>query len=120
MPGDRVRALATTAGLALAPVRAMSGNAQVLALPRVMRNTDVQAVVDRIRRDPTVESAWVDAREQLMATPTRAEFGVQLTTVVVGSWAAASAGAISEATRTAPEPSQSRKALPSPTCMRRG
>jgi len=78
MSGDRARTLATTAGLALAPVRAMSGNAQVLALPRAMRNTDVQAVVDRIRRDPTVESAYIDAREHLMATPNDPFFNQQV------------------------------------------
>ncbi len=69
MQPERAYALAVAAGVALHPVRPMSDNAQVLALPRAMRVDAVQAVVDRLRRDPSVEYAYVDAREHLMAIP---------------------------------------------------
>jgi hypothetical protein len=56
--------------------------------------------------------------EQLVPTPTRVEVGVQLTTIVVGSWALAIAGMTRHAVSTTPGASQDRTALPSPlgTC----
>ena len=69
MRPERAYALAVTAGIGLRPVRPMSDHAQVLALPRAMRVDAVQAVVDRLRLDPSVEYAYVDAREHLMAIP---------------------------------------------------
>lgn len=77
MRPERANALAVTAGIALRPVRPMSGNAQVLALPRAMRIDALQSVVDRLRRDPSVEYAYVDAREHLMAIPNDPLFAQQ-------------------------------------------
>ena len=69
MAADRTAALSTTAGTTLRAIRAMSGDAQVVALPQAMRNESVQAVVDRLRADPAVEYAYVDTREHLAAVP---------------------------------------------------
>ncbi len=77
MAGDRTSALSATAGIALRAVRPMSDDAQVVALPNAMRNESVQRVVDRLRLDPTVEYAYVDAREQLMAIPNDPLFSQQ-------------------------------------------
>lgn len=69
MEADRANALSATAGVPLRAIRPMSDEAQVVALPRAMRNDVVQGVVERLRADPTVEYAYVDAREHLMAVP---------------------------------------------------
>jgi len=69
MAADRASTLSVTAGIPLRAVRPMSDDAHVLALPQAMRNGAVQSVVDRLRSDPTVEYAYVDARERLMAVP---------------------------------------------------
>ena len=77
MAADRANALSVTAGIALRAVRPMSDDAQVVALPNAMRNEAVQRVVDRLRLDPTVEYAYVDTREQLMAIPNDPLFSQQ-------------------------------------------
>lgn len=77
LPSARANDLAVSAGVALRPVRAMSGDAQVVAIPNAMKRADVQAIVDRIRRNPMVESAEVDAREHLMAVPNDPFFSQQ-------------------------------------------
>ncbi|MDQ6680885.1 MAG: S8 family serine peptidase, partial [Pseudomonadota bacterium] len=77
MRPERASALAVTAGIALRPVRPMSDNAQVLALPYAMRTDALQSVVDRLRGDPSVEYAYVDAREHLMAIPNDPLFAQQ-------------------------------------------
>ncbi len=74
---DRANTLAASAGIALRAVRPMSDNAQVVALPSAMRADRVQLVVDRLRRDPTVEYAFVDARERLAAIPNDPSFNQQ-------------------------------------------
>lgn len=73
----RADALATVAGIALRPVRAMSGDSQVVALPSAMKAADVAAIVARLRNDPSVELADVDARERLMAIPNDPLFNQQ-------------------------------------------
>ena len=78
MRPERANALAATAGIALRPVRAMSDEAQVLAVPRAMRADTLQDVVDRLRRDPSVEYAYIDAREHLMAVPNDPLFPQQI------------------------------------------
>ena len=78
LAADRAQALSVTAGLALRGVRPMSDDAQVVALPYAMRNESVQRVVDRLRLDPTVEYAYVDAREQLMNVPNDPLFAQQI------------------------------------------
>ena len=85
MDADRAAALSSTAGIALHAVRAMSGDAYVVALPQALRNESVQAVVDRLRADPTVESAYVDAREHLAAVPTDPLFSQQTYLQVPGA-----------------------------------
>ncbi|MEO8936858.1 MAG: S8 family peptidase [Burkholderiaceae bacterium] len=77
MAADRASALSRTAGIALRAVRPMSDDAQVVALPQAMRNESVQAVVARLRLDPTVEYAYVDAREHLAAIPNDPLFAQQ-------------------------------------------
>ena len=77
MQPGRAYALAVTAGMALTPVRPMSGNAQVLAVPRALPVDALQRVVDRLRRDPSVEYAYVDAREHLMTVPNDPLFAQQ-------------------------------------------
>ncbi len=77
MAVEQTNALSTSAGIALRAVRPMSDDAQVLALPRALRNESVQSVVDRLRLDPTVEYAYVDAREHLTAIPNDPLFSQQ-------------------------------------------
>ena len=77
MAADRSNALSVTAGMPLRAVRPMSDDAQVVALPRALRNDAVQGVVDRLRADPTVEYAYVDAREHLMTIPNDPLFSQQ-------------------------------------------
>lgn len=77
LEADRASALSATAGVPLRSVRPMSDDAQVLALPRAMRHDVVQGVVDRLRADPTVEYAYVDGREHLMAVPNDPLFSQQ-------------------------------------------
>ena len=77
MRPERASALAATAGIALRPVRPMSDDAQVLAVPRAMRADTLQGVVDRLRLDPSVEYAYIDAREHLAAVPNDPLFNQQ-------------------------------------------
>ena len=77
MAVERTDALSASAGIALRAVRPMSDDAQVLALPGAFRTEAVQAVVDRLRRDPTVEYAYVDVREHLTAVPNDPLFSQQ-------------------------------------------
>lgn len=77
MAVEQTGALSVTAGIALRGVRPMSDDAQVVALPGLQRNEAVQAIVDRLRRDPTVEYAYVDAREHATATPNDPLFSQQ-------------------------------------------
>ncbi len=77
MRSERTEALSATAGVALRAVRPMSDDAQVLALPNALREDTVQGIVDRLRRDPTVEYAHVDSREHLMAVPNDPSFAQQ-------------------------------------------
>lgn len=69
MSRARTEALSAAALTTLTAVRPMSGNAQVLALPRALSGSALQAVIERLRRDPAVEYAFVDAREHLLAVP---------------------------------------------------
>jgi serine protease len=57
---QRVAALSKTAGLALESVRPMSGDATVMRLPAAMPLSQAQAVIDRLRADPSVEWAAPD------------------------------------------------------------
>ena len=66
---ETVGALSSRAGIPLRAVRPMSDDAHVLALPQAYRDEQVQSVVDRLRADPTVEYAYVDVRDRLMAVP---------------------------------------------------
>ena len=66
---DRISVLSARAQIPLRAIRPMSDQAQVLALPAPLRSDVVQLVVNRLRQDPTVEYAFVDARERLMAVP---------------------------------------------------
>ncbi len=84
MAADRITALSVTAGINLRAVRPMSDRAQVLALPGALRIDAVQSVVNRLRLDPTVEYAYVDAREQLMAVPNDPLFSQQIHLQVPG------------------------------------
>ncbi len=85
MAADRTAVLSATAGMSLRAIRPMSGDAQVIALPRALRNESVQAVVDRLRADPSVEYAYVDAREHLAAVPNDPLFAQQTYLQVPGS-----------------------------------
>ena len=69
LAAETVGALSGRAGVALRAVRPMSDDAHVLALPQAYRNAQVQSMVDRLRADPTVEYAYVDVRDRLMAVP---------------------------------------------------
>ena len=77
MRPERADALAATAGIALRPVRPMSDEAQVLAVPRAMRADALQSMVNRLRQDPSVEYAYIDAREHLTAVPNDPLFNQQ-------------------------------------------
>ena len=66
---ERTEALSSAAVMPLTAVRAMSDDAHVLAMPRALRGAALQTVIERLRRDPSVEYAFIDAREHLLALP---------------------------------------------------
>ena len=66
---ERTAALSSAAAMPLTAIRAMSGDAHVLAMPHALHGSALQAVVERLRRDPSVEYAFVDAREHLLGVP---------------------------------------------------
>ena len=74
---ERTDALSSAAAMPLTAIRPMSDDAHVLALPRALRGAALQAVIERLRRDPSVEYAFVDAREHLLAVPNDALFRSQ-------------------------------------------
>ena len=57
---NRVAELAASAGVPLAAVRAMSGNAAVVRLMRAQSVANVRAVAERLKQDPNVEWAEPD------------------------------------------------------------
>lgn len=65
---QRVAALSKTAGLALESVRPMSGDATVMRLPEAMPLSQAQAVIDRLRADPSVEWAAPDLPVKALQT----------------------------------------------------
>lgn len=65
---QRVTALSKTAGLALESVRPMSGDATVMRLPEAMPLSQAQAVIDRLRADPSVEWAAPDLPVKALQT----------------------------------------------------
>ena len=71
---DRLSAVAATQ---LTAVRAMSDDAQVLALPQTLHGAALRGVIDRLRQDPSVEYAFADAREHLLALPNDPLFASQ-------------------------------------------
>ncbi|GMQ89997.1 MAG: hypothetical protein BMS9Abin10_0337 [Gammaproteobacteria bacterium] len=66
----RVQGLSTVAGVTLAPVRAMSGGADVLRLPYPMNATEVATFVEKLNADPNVEYAEVDRIMRPLLVPT--------------------------------------------------
>lgn len=60
MSSAQVRGLSATAGIGLTHFRAMSGNAQVMKLPRQMAIEEVEAIARRVSADPQVEYAEPD------------------------------------------------------------
>ncbi|MBI5239814.1 MAG: S8 family serine peptidase [Elusimicrobia bacterium] len=65
------------AGVALAHHRRMSGDAQVLRLPSRMPLEQVEAVLDKIRRDPSVEYADPVRRRVPQLNPNDTQYGSQ-------------------------------------------
>ena len=69
LDGARLGALSALAGMELAPLRAMSGGAQVLRLPHALDLAQVEALVGRLAGAPEVEYAEVDRRVWPLLVP---------------------------------------------------
>jgi serine protease len=61
--------LSSRAGVAVAHLRQMSGNAQVLRLPSSRSLDQIEAILAEIRKDPLVEYAVADQRRKPMLVP---------------------------------------------------
>lgn len=74
---EHVDALSATAGVALTHFRAMSGDAHVFKLPHRMTMTEVEALVRKLKADPSVEYAEPDRRMFPMLVPNDPEYAYQ-------------------------------------------
>jgi len=72
-----VDTLSATAGVTLRHHRRMSGNAQVMKLPRNMTAAEVEVIARRLRADPNVEYAEPDYRAYPMLTPNDTQYASQ-------------------------------------------
>jgi serine protease len=69
--------LSRAAGLELAHVRAMAGDAQVLRLTRAVPLAELEAIAKRLRADPAVEHAEPDYRMRPSLVPNDALYSLQ-------------------------------------------
>jgi serine protease len=74
---DHVTGLSASAGMTLTHVRAMSGDAQVLKLPRRMPIAEVAAIARQLSADPQVEYAEPDRIMRPLLFPNDAQYGNQ-------------------------------------------
>jgi serine protease len=74
---DTVGALSQRAGMPLAHFRAMSGDAQVLALPVRLPLAEVEALARRLAADPAVEYAEPDVRMFIALVPNDTQYNSQ-------------------------------------------
>jgi serine protease len=74
---DTIGALSQRAGMPLAHIRVMSGDAQVLALPARMPLAEVEALTKSLAVDPVVEYAEPDRRMFIALVPNDALYGNQ-------------------------------------------
>lgn len=74
MSASRVQALAATAGVGMKSVRAMAGDATLLALDTPLPLSEARAVAARLARDSTVEYADPDIMLKKLVTPNDTRF----------------------------------------------
>ena len=74
---NQVRNLSGVAGIDLTHFRAMSGDAQVVKLPRKMLLAEVEAIARRLSADPQVEYAEPDRIMRPLLFPNDAQYGNQ-------------------------------------------
>jgi subtilisin family serine protease len=65
---NRMAALSASAGVSMKAVRPMSLGASVVALPRPMKLSEANAIVERLKADPNVEWAAPDVQVRRMQT----------------------------------------------------
>ena len=74
MSASRMQALAATAGVGMKSVRAMAGNAALLALDTPLPLSEARAVAARLARDSAVEYAEPDIMLKKLVTPNDTRF----------------------------------------------
>ncbi|MGZ9059082.1 MAG: hypothetical protein ACXW14_07565, partial [Burkholderiaceae bacterium] len=74
MSASRVQALSAMAGVGMKPVRAMAGNASLLALDTPLPLSEARAVAARLTHDSLVEHAEPDVMFKRVATPNDTRF----------------------------------------------
>jgi serine protease len=84
MSAERSRTLGVTGRTLLTPVRRMGSGAQVVRLTHDMPLADVEAIVERLKRDPAVAHAEPDRRKQPLLVPTDPSYPA--TTNNIGQW----------------------------------
>jgi len=77
MSARQVVNLSTAAGVPLTHFRAMSGDAQVMQLPRPMPIAEVEAIVRRLSADPQVEYAELDRIMRPLLFPNDTQYASQ-------------------------------------------
>lgn len=77
MSAERARQLSDAALMTMAPVRVTGSGAHVMRLPREMSETDVDALVARLKQDPTVAGAEADRRRFALLVPTDVRYPIQ-------------------------------------------
>ncbi len=83
-----VAGLAQRAGVALARSRQITTSMHVLFLPKTLYGAEVQSTLERLRADPAVQFAEVDARRYALAAPAPNDplFGPPMPGVSSGQW----------------------------------
>jgi len=74
LSSDKLKVMSRKAGVQLTHLRAMSGGAHVLKLPRAMSETETQAIVRRLRAMPEVEYVEPDRIQHHMRIPNDSQY----------------------------------------------
>jgi len=77
MESSQVSGLSASAGVTLTHFRVMSGDAQVLKLPRRMSHSEMEGIIQRLSADPQVEYAEPDSIMQPLLFPDDTQYGNQ-------------------------------------------